>query len=199
MSSSIFDVVEGMLRGLCSVETPDQAKSKKTLTMALKNDLRALISELENKVVIFFCFLCAQTKSTLYFFDLFSRYFRDSHYVVCIKPHKTDAFFDDDFIKSQLKTSSIVPYMNLMQNGFPNRIPYTEILPKFEELFVKEIEADKLKFCERVLIANGNEKCDFKLGENAVFFRNNKYAGINLELEKLEVITEKVKLKSTDY
>lgn len=88
--------------------------------------------------------------------------------------------------------------MNLIRNGFPNRILYTQFLPKFVGQFSEHIKTNQRKFCEYLMLAIGYNTIDFKLGEKAVFFRQGKGSEVE-QLEKLEFASMKDVMDKIKY
>lgn len=82
--------------------------------------------------------------------------------------------FDDKIVDSQLKANSIAPYINLMQRGYPTRIPYADVLPDFDTYFPKDAIENQQELAKYLLLAIGHEEIDFKLGTTHVFLRPGK-------------------------
>lgn len=102
--------------------------------------------------------------------------FKDSHFIRCIKPNNNGiiGLFDYDFIASQLKACSIVPYINLMRKGYPTRITYADFCPNFDTYLPNEVTENQQKLAELLLLSIGFETIDYKLGNTQVFFRPGK-------------------------
>lgn len=61
--------------------------------------------------------------------------------------------------------------MNLMRHGYPNRIAYTQLLPKFDKLLPEWMKVNNQTFMEHLLLASSCNMIDFKLGKNYIFLR----------------------------
>lgn len=102
-------------------------------------------------------------------------YFQETQFIRCIKPNSTRTvnFFDKDFALKQLRSSSVIPYVHLMQFGYPERLNidqvYSFFKPKYE--LWKGVSSDRKEFCSNLLLSNGFDKTDFKFGMEFIFLR----------------------------
>lgn len=147
VSTEIFDIIKKSFDQLTD-KLSDKINSK-SVTNCLRNDLGKLMQELNEM---------------------------DSHFIRCIKPNngRKSNCFDDEIVKSQLKANCIVPYINLMKKGYPDRMSYTQLLPEFEEYLPSDVIENPRKLSEYLLIVIGYESQDYKLAETNIFFRPEK-------------------------
>lgn len=111
--------------------------------------------------------------------DIYLDYFQDSHFVRCILPNdeKNDAKFEENLVSKQLITSSTISYAKFIRFGYPKRIELQKMVDECKWLEKKlNIEcAQRLTFYSKVLLYIGFKLKDFKMGNNAIFFRLSKF------------------------
>lgn len=90
--------------------------------------------------------------------------------------------FDNDFVERQLKCFGLAEYKNLMEQGFPNRIEFDQLLDTYsiatnsQETIVYRVKQQHKKFHLSLLLRSvGLDKNDFKLGNTRVCFRPLKH------------------------
>lgn len=108
----------------------------------------------------------------------FPNSFQDVHFIRCILPNyeKRIGDFSEKLILEQLKTSSVVSYAKFVRFGYPKRIPIQkmiEICKSIEEKF-KKMYTQKY-FYRKVLLTLGFKIKDFKMGNDEIFFRSDKF------------------------
>lgn len=110
---------------------------------------------------------------------LIFRLFQHSYYVRCIKPNneKKMGMFDEQFVLRQLNTSSTVAYAKFIRFGYPKRIAIQQILDpcKVIENKLMKMCSDRSNFCSKILLSIGFKLSDFKIGNDTIFFRSNKF------------------------
>lgn len=82
--------------------------------------------------------------------------------------------FEDEFVLQQLKSSSMLAYVNLIRFGYPKRVYIDHIYKAFKpkhQLWRKEL-SDSKHFCSNLLLSNGCESTYFKFGTECIFFRS---------------------------
>ena len=114
----------------------------------------------------------------------------EAHFIRCIKPNnelKPNLLYGA-FVLSQLKCSGTLEAVELMQRGYPSRIPYEAIYDRYAPLmgdFCKELGAllngpDKelrpSQFVEAIAMAFGLTENDYQLGVHKIFMRSGKAA-----------------------
>lgn len=81
--------------------------------------------------------------------------------------------FEDEFVLQQLKSSSLLAYVNLIRFGYPKRAYINQIYNAFKpnhQLWRNEC-SDLKRFCSILLLSNGCESSNFKFGTECIFFR----------------------------
>lgn len=73
----------------------------------------------------------------------------------------------------QLKSSSLISYINLIRCGYPKRVPIDQIYKSFKPKYNlwKDVCSDSKRFCSNLLLSNGFKHTDFKFGTDCIFFR----------------------------
>lgn len=136
----------------------------------------------------------------------------EAHFIRCIKPNnelKPNLLYGA-FVLSQLKCSGTLEAVELMQRGYPSRIPFEDIYSRYAPLmpdFVKELgsilngsgqELRPSQFVEAIAMAFGLEEADYQLGQYKIFLRSGKAAFLE-ELkdadinEMIPIIVTKIK------
>ena len=124
----------------------------------------------------------------------------DAHFIRCIKPNnelKPNLLYGA-FVLTQLKCSGTLEAVELMQKGYPSRIPYSSIHEKYKGFmppFVQELPPSE--FVEAIALAYGVQKEDYQLGMYKIFMRAGKAAFLeelkdaNLD-EMVPIIVKKI-------
>jgi hypothetical protein len=124
----------------------------------------------------------------------------DAHFIRCIKPNnelKPNQLYGA-FVLTQLKCSGTLEAVELMQRGYPSRIPYSSIHEKYKGFmppFVQELPPNE--FVEAIALAFGVQREDYQLGMYKIFMRAGKAAFLeelkdaNLD-EMVPVIVKKI-------
>ncbi|XP_022685723.1 unconventional myosin-VI-like [Varroa jacobsoni] len=102
-----------------------------------------------------------------------------THFVRCIKPNNKmeSKTFEGPQVLSQLGCSGMTSVLELMQMGFPSRVPFKELYEKYKSFLPKELASlDPRLFCKTLFKALGLRDADFKFGLTKIFFRSGKFA-----------------------
>ena len=103
----------------------------------------------------------------------------EAHFIRCIKPNnelKPNLLYGA-FVLTQLKCSGTLEAVELMQRGYPSRIPYSAIHERYKvymPAFVQELPPSE--FVEAIALAWGVQKEDYALGMYKIFMRAGKAA-----------------------
>lgn len=85
--------------------------------------------------------------------------------------------FDSDFVESQLKCFGLAEYKNLMDQGFPHRFKFDQLLDTYnisisKETLVRSVGQHYKQFHLSLLLRSvGLNRSDFKLGNTRVCLR----------------------------
>lgn len=97
----------------------------------------------------------------------------------CILPNndKQCGNFDEQLILEQLNTSCVMSYARFMRFGFSKRIDFKELVDKCKPIEDKLNTAhmDRSQFYSKILLCIGFTFGEFKIGNDAIFFRSNKF------------------------
>ncbi|KAM7307774.1 unconventional myosin-VI isoform X2 [Ixodes scapularis] len=102
-----------------------------------------------------------------------------THFVRCIKPNlkMVDHLFEGGQILSQLKCSGMTSVLELMQQGYPSRAPFSDLYNMYKQYLPPELaRLDPRLFCKALFKALGLNENDFRFGLTKVFFRPGKFA-----------------------
>lgn len=102
-----------------------------------------------------------------------------THFVRCIKPNlrMVDHCFEGGQILSQIKCSGMTSVLELMQQGYPSRAPFSDLYSMYKQYLPPELaRLDPRLFCKALFKALGLNEKDFKFGLTKVFFRPGKFA-----------------------
>jgi len=101
----------------------------------------------------------------------------DAHFIRCIKPNnelKPNLLYGA-FVLTQLKCSGTLEAVELMQRGFPSRIPYASIHERYKSFMPDFVQAlPPSEFVEAIALAYGLTKEDYQLGMYKIFMRSGK-------------------------
>ena len=124
----------------------------------------------------------------------------DAHFIRCIKPNnelKPNKLYGA-FVLNQLKCSGTLEAVELMQKGYPSRIPYSSIHEKYKGFMPDFVQAlPPSEFVEAIALAYGVQKEDYQLGMYKIFMRAGKAAFLeelkdaNLD-EMVPIIVKKI-------
>ncbi|XP_075553349.1 myosin heavy chain 95F jaguar isoform X3 [Dermacentor variabilis] len=153
----VQETKNGFLRGLFDVGDSRQSLSKGKLSFIsvgskFRSQLQALMHKLQ------------QT---------------GTHFVRCIKPNlrMVDHCFEGGQILSQIKCSGMTSVLELMQQGYPSRAPFSDLYNMYKQYLPPELaRLDPRLFCKALFKALGLNEKDFKFGLTKVFFRPGKFA-----------------------
>ncbi|XP_011309584.1 myosin heavy chain 95F isoform X1 [Fopius arisanus] len=102
-----------------------------------------------------------------------------TNFIRCIKPNNemVDHQFDGGSILGQLRCSGMTSVLQLMENGYPSRVPFQELYNMYKSYLPPELaRLDPRFFCEALLHSLKLSKRDFKFGITRVFFKPGKFA-----------------------
>ncbi|XP_034934309.1 myosin heavy chain 95F isoform X2 [Chelonus insularis] len=102
-----------------------------------------------------------------------------TNFVRCIKPNHemVDHSFDGNSILGQLRCSGMTSVLELMEHGYPSRVPFQELYNMYKIYLPPELaKLDPRFFCEALLHSLKLNNKDFKFGITRVFFKPGKFA-----------------------
>jgi myosin VI len=102
-----------------------------------------------------------------------------TNFIRCIKPNikMVDHQFEGGSILSQLQCSGMTSVLELMQQGFPSRAPFSELYSMYKDYLPPKLaRLDPRLFCKALFQALGLNENDFRFGLTRVFFRPGKFA-----------------------
>jgi len=124
----------------------------------------------------------------------------DAHFIRCIKPNnelKPNQLYGA-FVLTQLKCSGTLEAVELMQRGYPSRIPYASIHERYKSFMPDFVQAlPPSEFVEAIALAFGVQREDYQLGMYKIFMRSGKAAFLeelkdaNLD-EMVPIIVKKI-------
>lgn len=89
-------------------------------------------------------------------------------------------------VLSQLNTSSTVAYANFMRFGYPKRIALQKIIDHCESIEKKLNVSNRTYFYSKVLLCLGFSPQDFKISNDMIFFRLDKFSLLDFFFSELE-------------
>lgn len=101
-----------------------------------------------------------------------------TNFVRCIKPNSRmqKHVFEGDFVLSQLNNSGTTSVLELMEYGYPSRVPFADLYNMYKQFLPPELETLEPKiFCKAMLHSQKLNNKDFKFGTTSVFFRPGKF------------------------
>ena len=113
-----------------------------------------------------------------------------THFIRCVKPNmdKKAKSFDESVMMRQLYTSGVVQAVSITRAGFPDHLPFAELLSRFA-LVLPKTKAVGAKGCAEVLKAASVPESSFRIGKTKVFL------GVGvldaLERKRMEYIASK--------
>ncbi|KAK2586695.1 hypothetical protein KPH14_011736 [Odynerus spinipes] len=129
-----------------------------------------------------------------------------TNFIRCIKPNNDMVAhqFDGNSILGQLRCSGMTSVLELMEHGYPSRVPFQELYSMYKSYLPPELaKLDPRFFCEALLHSLKLNKKDFKFGITRVFFKPGKFAEFDKimksdpeNLQKLVANVKKWLLKS---
>ena len=102
-----------------------------------------------------------------------------TNFIRCIKPNvkMVAHMFDGGSVLSQLQCAGMTSVLELMQQGFPSRAPFSELYSMYKAILPPDLaRLDPRLFCKALFKALGLNDNDFKFGMTKVFFRPGKFA-----------------------
>ena len=123
-----------------------------------------------------------------------------TNFIRCIKPNvKMIAHsYESGSVLSQLQCAGMTTVLELMQQGFPSRAPFSELYNMYRDFLPPNLaRLDSRLFCKALFKALGLNDKDFQFGMTKVFFRPGKFAEFDQMMksdpENLRKLIEKVK------
>ena len=123
-----------------------------------------------------------------------------TNFIRCIKPNvkMVAHMFDGGSVLSQLQCAGMTSVLELMQQGFPSRAPFSEVYNMYKKFMPPDLaRLDPRLFCKALFKALGLDDNDFKFGMTKVFFRPGKFAEFDTLMrsdpENLKVLISRVK------
>lgn len=115
------------------------------------------------------------------------------HFIRCILPNseKQNGKFDEELVLRQLNTSCTLAYANFIRFGYSKSVPFQELVEKCKTVEKKLIKASDSRsdFYSKVLLSIGFKFEDFKMGNEAIFFRSNKFELLEKNFCDMEIKT----------
>ncbi|XP_012276593.1 myosin heavy chain 95F isoform X2 [Orussus abietinus] len=158
---------------------------------ALHGSLEALIQESSNKFLRTQFATQSCQKGKLAFISVGSKFksqlgelmdklkSNGTNFVRCIKPNNEMVAhrFDGNSILGQLRCSGMTSVLELMEHGYPSRVPFQELYNMYKSYLPPELaKLEPRFFCEALLHSLKLNKKDFKFGITRVFFKPGKFA-----------------------
>ncbi|XP_065371251.1 myosin heavy chain 95F isoform X3 [Calliphora vicina] len=123
-----------------------------------------------------------------------------TNFIRCIKPNSKmiDRDFEGGLALAQLKCSGTISVLELMEHGYPSRVPFADLYNMYKSLLPPELaKLPARTFCEAMLQSLNLSSRDFKFGITKVFFRPGKFIEFDRimksDTENLLAIVAKVK------
>uniref|UniRef100_A0A182N0G4 Myosin motor domain-containing protein n=1 Tax=Anopheles dirus TaxID=7168 RepID=A0A182N0G4_9DIPT len=123
-----------------------------------------------------------------------------TNFIRCIKPNSRmiDHEFEGSLALAQLKYSGTNSVLELMEYGYPSRVPFNELYNMYRSHLPPELaRLAPRTFCEAMLMSLKLNSNEFKFGITKVFFRPGKFVEFDRIMrsdpENLQAIVAKVK------
>merc|ERR1719461_161490 len=123
-----------------------------------------------------------------------------TNFIRCIKPNvrMIAHLFESPSVMSQLQCAGMTSVLELMQQGFPSRAPFSELYSMYKQFLPPDLaRLDPRLFCKALFKALGLDDNDFAFGMTKIFFRPGKFAEFDQMMradpENLRILIEKVK------
>lgn len=130
----------------------------------------------------------------------FSCLLKGTNFIRCIKPnsHMRDREFEGSLALTQLNCSGTTSVLELMEYGYPSRVPFAELYNMYKRFLPPElVKLEPKVFCEAMLHSLRLNHKDFKFGITKVFFRPGKFVEFDRIMksdpENLKAIVANVK------
>lgn len=181
---------------------------------ALHASLEGLVQESENPLLkrLFASGKVGATKGKLAFISVGSKFKTQlgelmdklekngTNFIRCIKPNSRmiDHEFEGGLALAQLKCSGTTSVLELMEYGYPSRVPFNELYNMYKSFLPPELaRLNPRTFCEAMLHSLKLNNKDFKFGITKVFFRPGKFVEFDRIMksdpENLKAIVANVK------
>jgi len=123
-----------------------------------------------------------------------------TNFIRCIKPNSrmADREFEGGLALTQLNCSGTTSVLELMEYGYPSRVPFAELYNMYKSFLPPElVKLEPKVFCEAMLHSLRLNHKDFKFGITKVFFRPGKFVEFDRIMksdpENLKAIVANVK------
>ncbi|XP_055588992.1 myosin heavy chain 95F isoform X2 [Uranotaenia lowii] len=181
---------------------------------ALHASLEGLVQESENPLLkrLFASGKATSSKGKLSFISVGSKFKSQlgelmeklekngTNFIRCIKPNSRmiDHEFEGSLALAQLKCSGTTSVLELMEYGYPSRVPFSELYNMYKSYLPPELaRLNPRTFCEAMLHSLKLNDKDFKFGITKVFFRPGKFVEFDRIMksdpENLKAIVANVK------
>lgn len=179
---------------------------------ALHASLECLVQESGNALMKKIFLNASSTKGKLSFISVGSKFKSQlqelmakltkngTNFIRCIKPNSrmNDHEFEGGLALAQLKCSGTTSVLELMEYGYPSRVPFTELYNMYKSVLPAElVKLPPRTFCEAMLHSLNLQGKDFKFGITKVFFRPGTFVQFDRVMksdpENLRMIVANVK------
>ncbi|KAL5282800.1 MYO6 family protein [Megaselia abdita] len=181
---------------------------------ALHASLEGLVQECENPLLksLFPSGLSSSSRGKLNFISVGSKFktqlaelmekleSNGTNFIRCIKPNgkMVDKDFEGGLALAQLKCSGTISVLELMEHGYPSRVPFADLYNMYKSYLPPELaKLPAPTFCEAMLKSLNLNASDFKFGITKVFFRPGKFIEFDRIMksdpDNLKAIVAKVK------
>ncbi|XP_037884641.1 myosin heavy chain 95F isoform X2 [Glossina fuscipes] len=181
---------------------------------ALHASLEGLVQECKNHLLnsLFSSAANSSTRGKLNFISVGSKFktqlgelmekleMNGTNFIRCIKPNSkmVDREFEGGLALAQLKCSGTISVLELMEHGYPSRVPFADLYNMYKSYLPPELaKLPPRTFCEAMLQSLNLSSKDFKFGITKVFFRPGKFVEFDRIMksdpENLLAIVAKVK------
>lgn len=113
------------------------------------------------------------------------------HFIRCILPNnnRQNRKFDEALVLSQLNTSCTVSYTNFIRFGYSKSVAFEKLVERCKSVEEKwnKANADRATFYSKVLLSLGFKLDEFKMGNEAIFFRANKFVLMEELFEDMKI------------
>lgn len=83
--------------------------------------------------------------------------------------------FDNELVLQQLNSSSTISYAKFMRYGYPKRLAMQELIDLCRPLENELENIESTMLYKKCFLTLGLKMKDFKMGNNTIFFRMNKF------------------------
>lgn len=157
--------------------TSKPGRTSKTSASTLKCDIDSLIIKLKETVIYShkLDFRKCEKMNESRLINMVDS-FQDLHFIRCILPNndKQNAKFEEELVLRQLITSNTISYAKFIRFGYSKRVSCQKIIDECKWVKNKSC-ASRLNVCSKVLLSIGFKLRDFKMGNDGIAFRSDKF------------------------